>query len=88
MTDIPGVKQLSDVPSYQLVHSFEKTRYPGDGFWYCAEQVRPWCVRYAHSGCYFETISEALRYAADRKFIHADMIEKIRNNLNERGILS
>ena len=86
--DIPAVKELADVPPYQLVHSFGKPKHPGDGIWYAADQVRPWCVYYAFAGHYFQTVDQALQYAADRGFIRADMIEKIRNNLNERGILS
>lgn len=85
--EIPGVKQLADVHYYQFVHSLQKTKYPGDGFWYCKEQIKPWCVYRCFSGHYFDTLDEALKYAAGRKFISYDMVQRIKINLQERGIV-
>ena len=82
------VKDLADVPPYQLVHSFGMHKHTGDGLWYAADQIRPWCVYYAFAGHYFPTVDQALRYAADRGFIRSDALEKIKNYLNERGFLS
>ena len=87
MIDVSIAKELSDVPTYQHVHSFMRTRYPGDGFWYCAKQVRPWCVSYGYAGHYFVTAQEALQYAAGRGFIPVDMIDRIKQNLYERGLI-
>ena len=84
---IPRVRQLADVPDYQLVHSFKRTKFPHDGFYYCHEEVKPWCVYYACAGHYFDTLTEALQYAAKSKFITYDMVERIRINLIERGII-
>ena len=83
-----NVKELADIPRYVLVHSFGKHKHPGDGLWYAADQIRPWCVYYAFAGHYFQTVDQALRYAAKRRFIRSDMIDKIKNNLTERGIIS
>ena len=71
---------------YSRVHGFKRERFPGDGFWYCKNQVKPWCVQYCFAGHYFFTLPEALKYAAKRKFITYDMVDRIRINLEERGI--
>ena len=84
--EIPRVKHLADVPEYHHVHSFQKTKFPGDGFWYCQAQVKPWCIYYCFSGHYFDSLDEALKYAAKRKFISYDMVQRIKTNLQERGI--
>ena len=79
------IKDLSKVPAYQLVHGFKRAQFPGDGFWYDRDQVKPWCVYFAHSGHYFVTMIEALQYAAQRKFIPVNMMESIANNLQSKG---
>ena len=80
-----NVRELANIPRYVLVHGFGKTKHPGDGIWYAADQVRPWCVYFAFAGHYFQTVDQALQYAALRGFIHTDMIGKIKANLTERG---
>ena len=87
MNDDDFKEQIADVPEYHHVHSFQKTKYPGDGFWYCKKQVKPWCVYRCFSGHYFDTLDEALEYAAGRKFIPYDMVQGIKANLIERGIV-
>ena len=84
--DNPKEKPPTGSLLYRYVHGFKKNRFPGDGFWYCKDQVLPWRVRYAGGGHYFSTMSEALRYAAGRGFITYDMMQRIRLNLEERGI--
>ena len=80
-----NVKNLADIPHYTLVHSFGKPKHPGDGIWYAADQVRPWCIYYAYSGHYFTHLLDALQYAVERKFIPAYMIGGIEQNLQDRG---
>ena len=82
-----NVKELADVPRYVLIHSFGKHKHPGDGLWYATDQICPWCVYYAFAGHYFVTAQEALQYAAGRGFIPVDMIDRIKQNLYERGLI-
>ena len=84
-------QDLDDL-KYTYVHGFQRERYPdrgylGDGFWYGPDQVKPWCVRRAFAGHYFLTVQEALKYAAQRKFISLDMVDIIRIRLEDRGII-
>ena len=82
-----GIKQPTNNLDYKLVYEFRfrKRKYSGDGIWFSGDQVMPWCVQRGYAGHYFATLPEALKYAAKRKFISVDGINRISDKMKEQG---